>query len=293
MATKIWVGTDSGNEGKYGTAANWSPSGVPLAADDVILTDSAQNIDQDLDQSAVALTSFTIHTSYTGLIGSETVFLQIDPGILNINSAPSGGTTGAGSSRINLDLGDEPQIVTIHNGNTSATDSNRTAIRLLANDTATDIFVRGGHVSIADEPDDTSSVRLVSVANALSGVTQPVVSISEGTTIVTLTTNSGTVTLGAGATTVNANGGTLTINGSGAITTLNIRKGTVYANSTGLITTVNAIRGTISFTRNTQTRTVTNLNLSKGATVTLDKDIVTLTNKIVLADAGLMTVRAT
>jgi len=290
MATKIWVGTST--PGDYSVAANWSPSGVPVATDDVILTDSTQDIDSGLDQSAVALTTFTIHTSYTGLIGSETAFLQIDPGILNVNTTPSGGTTGAGSQRINLDLGSNANTATIHNGNSPATDSNRTAIRLLANNVATDIFIRGGLVSIADEPDDTSSVRLVSIANALSGVTQPEVSISEGTTIVTLTTNSGTTTLGNAITTVNANGGTLTIEGTGAITTLNTRRGTVFCNTTGTVTTLNAIGGTTSFTRNTETRTVTNVNLEVGATLTVDKDVVTFTNDITLNSEGLMTIRA-
>jgi hypothetical protein len=46
MATKLWVGTDSGNEGDYSTAANWSPSGVPVATDDVILANSSGCIDQ-------------------------------------------------------------------------------------------------------------------------------------------------------------------------------------------------------------------------------------------------------
>ena len=51
MATKTWVGTDSGNQGDYGTAANWSPSGVPLAADNVIIANSSQDITGTLDLS--------------------------------------------------------------------------------------------------------------------------------------------------------------------------------------------------------------------------------------------------
>lgn len=45
MATKTWVGTDSGNEGDVNTAANWSPSGVPINGDSIIVNgDTTQNM---------------------------------------------------------------------------------------------------------------------------------------------------------------------------------------------------------------------------------------------------------
>jgi len=40
MATKVWIGSLSGNAG---TAGNWSPSGVPTAGDDLIFDDRAQS----------------------------------------------------------------------------------------------------------------------------------------------------------------------------------------------------------------------------------------------------------
>ena len=56
MATKIWVGTDSGNEGDINTAANWSPSGVPVATDDVYFENSSQSVTDGLATwAAVAL----------------------------------------------------------------------------------------------------------------------------------------------------------------------------------------------------------------------------------------------
>jgi len=40
VATKVWIGSLSGNAG---TAGNWSPSGVPIAGDDLIFDDRAQS----------------------------------------------------------------------------------------------------------------------------------------------------------------------------------------------------------------------------------------------------------
>jgi hypothetical protein len=106
MATKLWVGTDSGNEGDYSTAANWSPSGVPVATDDVILANSSQDITAGLDQSAVALTSFTVDLSYTGLIGSsDSDFLEIAASTVVIGQRRSTSGNFTGSKRFNLDLG--------------------------------------------------------------------------------------------------------------------------------------------------------------------------------------------
>jgi len=75
MANKTWVGTDTGNEGDWSVAANWSPSGVPVASDDVYFVSGSQDVTAGLDQSAVTLLSLNFGTKYTGSI--ETA-LQID-----------------------------------------------------------------------------------------------------------------------------------------------------------------------------------------------------------------------
>jgi len=59
-----------------------------------------------------------------------------------------------------------------------------------------------------------------------------------------------------------------------------------------LIGKVNAFGGTTSFTRSAQTRTVTDVDIHTGATVTLDKDVVAITNNIVAASEGFTTIRA-
>ena len=73
MSTKYWLGDDSGNEGDLNVAANWSPSGVPGAADDVVFDGrSTENVTNNLDAlSAVDLGSLTVWSGYTGTIGSS------------------------------------------------------------------------------------------------------------------------------------------------------------------------------------------------------------------------------
>ena len=71
MATKYWIGTSVA--GDLGTAANWSPVGVPTATDNVIFDGrSTQNVTTNLDTfEGVDLGSLTTWSGYTGTIGSS------------------------------------------------------------------------------------------------------------------------------------------------------------------------------------------------------------------------------
>jgi len=84
------------------------------------------------------------------------------------------------------------------------------------------------------------------------------------------------------ATTVTQKAGSLITEGSGAITTVNCRGGTMVSNSTGTITTLNIADGTghVDFTKSRNARTVTTVKLEAGGSLSLDPDVVTLTNKV-------------
>ena len=90
MANRIWIGTDTGNEGDWGTAANWSGAAVPIANDDVYFENSSQSVIDTLDQSAIELDSLNIAQSFTGDFGLAATPLQIDSPIVNIgyNNGP-------------------------------------------------------------------------------------------------------------------------------------------------------------------------------------------------------------
>lgn len=63
------------NNGKndFETASNWSLGTVPVAADDVILEDSAVDLLFNLDQSAVAHNSIKVRSTYTGRFGLQEI----------------------------------------------------------------------------------------------------------------------------------------------------------------------------------------------------------------------------
>ena len=61
MATKTWVGAD----GNWNTAASWSPSGVPVASDDVYFVSGSNNVTTG-PSSAVNLNSLNFGTKWTG-----------------------------------------------------------------------------------------------------------------------------------------------------------------------------------------------------------------------------------
>ena len=61
MATKTWVGAD----GNWNTAGSWSPSGVPVASDDVYFVSGSNSVTTG-PSSAVNLASLNFGTKWTG-----------------------------------------------------------------------------------------------------------------------------------------------------------------------------------------------------------------------------------
>lgn len=281
MATKIWVGTDTGNEGDLNTAANWSPSGVPIAADDVYFVASSQAVTGSLTAlSAVALTSLTIDQSYTGAIGTEDSFMECDPGTLRIGGNVGTGSP-TGSGRINLDLGNNAQEVFIENSASIGTDTNRAPIRLQLNNASNNVYITGGKVAIEDDPDMSGQVATINVSQGKPDATSTNVKLGDGLTVATLAIDAGTVSSfqTTTLTTLNMYGGTLTINGTGAITTANMRGGDATLSSSGTITTINVDGGNVNFGGSREPRTITNFNYDSG-NVTAPDGVVTLTNGI-------------
>jgi Ni,Fe-hydrogenase III small subunit len=291
MATKVWVGTDSGNEGNYGTAANWSPSGVPVAADDVIIANSSQSITSGLDQSAVALTSITIDQSFTGVIGSsDSDFLQVAASNVILGQRRTNVGTLTGSKRLNLDLGSSTAAqVEIYNTASSAQDANRTPLRLKAVNASTDIKVFAGSVSISDDSDNSSTVGDIEV----NGGT---VNCGASVTLTNVIMNGGTLNLQSSiAGTATIKGGTLNHYDDNAsastIATLTVSdSGTVNHYASGTITTLNLNGGTVDLTRTQKSKTVTTLTADTGGTLITDSGTVTLTNDVALASSTKMTI---
>ena len=290
MAKKTWVGTDSGNEGDYGTAANWSPSGVPIAGDDVIIANTSQSITGTLDQSAVALNSIIIDQSFTGEIGnSSSDFLQIASATAVIGQRRGNIGTFTGSKRLNLDFGSSTACqVEVYNTASTAQDPNRTPCRIQAANASTDIKIYNGAVSLSDDSDDTSTVGDILVqggtCTAGSGMTITNVTVSGGT--LNIYSSIGTLARVKGGT-LNAYDGT----SANTIATCTVSDaGIVNHYATGTITTLNCNGGTTDLTRTQDAKTVTTVNLDSDATLIIDTANVTLTNDLALSGSKIYSI---
>lgn len=77
MATRDWIGTDSGNEGDWSVAANWSGATVPITGDIARFLTGSQSVVAGKDQSGVNLLELIVTSGYSGDIGSSTGKMEI------------------------------------------------------------------------------------------------------------------------------------------------------------------------------------------------------------------------
>lgn len=258
MADKYWVGTDSGNEGDYSTAANWSPSGVPTANDSVYITGS-QSITAGLDQSSVELDDFIVLPDYTGDIGSASGSLLID-----MADADRFEFSGRGTAYIDVGTA----AITARVKQTKNASNGQSGL-YLAGSAIASLIVESGSVELHDDATAT-------VVDVRSGATLRVGTDATGTTI---HNNGGTLYFDGTATTINNKGGTAYIRGADALTTVKCTGGTVYCTTTGTVTNAQALgTGLIDFTGSSIARTVTNPKVEGSGQINYDPNVVTFTN---------------
>ena len=256
MADKIWTGA---TDGDYGTATNWSPSGVPVSTDSVYLTaDYSVDITGSLDQQAVNIDKFVVD-GFTGKIGSLALgYLQIDPDSFSF-SGFGVAFVDVGSAVININVRS-----TASGGTTRGLYIKGSAVTVLS--------VIGGNVGLANQYGEYSTAATIRV---LGGTFV----CGTGATLTTVDTYGGTANLGANVTTLNAYSGNVRTSSTAAITTLNGYGGTVTHNGTGTITTANLEGATLDLTNSGIARTVTTLNLNAGGVITYDPAVITITTQ--------------
>lgn len=282
------VSTASAGPNDWSTAGNWSGQTLPVDGDTVIFKDSSVSVAWGLDQSTIQPALLRIDQTYTGLIGLRrdqfaravdgtnletsvveyrSQYLHILPVLCEIGQSYTS-QSASGSGRLKLNFGTDPCTCTIFNTASNPSDSGQTAVQLLADDNATDIFVRSapGGVGIAIGPGETTTLRLISISDTTSASK---VYAGPGTTLTTWAQKGGDNLMSPAATvtTTTVEGGTLTIEGTQVLTTLNVYGGTVFSNTTGTIGTLN-LDGTsavIDFQESNQARTVTTFNLKRGS----------------------------
>jgi len=275
------------------TAANWDGGVVPIAADDVVITDNAINICWGLDQNAITLDSLTIKKSYTGRIGLDYKkfataadgatttaskieyrenYLKISSTVVTIGEK-SGIDTETGSTRILLDTGSNASAITVQETAETSADAGRSAVRLLANHASSTIHVQDSLGGVGIAADDVGETSLVSEIKFFGSNSSSQINIGSGTTFTTYYQSAGTALMRAAATitTITMDGGVLNTYGDYTITTLTLNDGTVnQANDkTGgdAVTTLNLVGGTFSTRNSGATRTIATANITAGVFV--------------------------
>lgn len=262
MAKKVWIGGTVSNEGNYGTAANWSPSGVPTTGDDVHigLAGSANPITTGLDQHTVALGAVFIETG-SPAIGSSAGYLQLKCTGITVNA------TGLAY----IDLGAETIIASVG----STADLANGAIGLYLKGSAlTAVTVDEGVVGIAAITGETSSVTTVRATGKKAALV-----LGEGAAVTNIYQRAGSTIsyASATATLVEVSGGTFESEGAGQITTLHVLGGKAFPNSAGTIATLKLDGGTTDFTGSGVPRTVSALQHNAGAKLVIDPAVITVT----------------
>ncbi len=275
MATRIWTG--AADDGDYANTANWADGTVPIAGDDVWFNSGDKSVTTNLNQSAVVLDSFNVTMNYTGLFGTESDFLQVAAPLVNI-----GGDVGAGSQRINLDLGSSTAAtVNITDSNGTSADTDRAPIRLVYDNAATNVYINGAssNVALFDEPDDTGASGSINILSGSLEIGPNITSYTalnisgSGTTVDLLEPDT--------AATITIDDGTVTISGTNAIAQVDQRGGTVNSNTTGTITAYNLLGGVLDLQQSEQPRTITTLTQSPiNTTLRHLEGVVTLTTYV-------------
>ena len=259
MADKIWLGTDSSSPTDFNTAANWSPSGVPGASDNVRLVAAYSNNIAGYDASGLALADVIIEQGYVGTIGSKTADLQISCTYFEY----------AGGGLSYIDLGSSsvsPRIIATG----GSAGSGQYSLYLIGTGIGV-LSVEGGSVGVAAIHGQASTLTTIRQRGGS-------VKVGAGATITNFTTYQGSGLVATDITTAKLYGGTLTTAEQAAITTATIEAGTLVHNGTGTITTANINGGELDLARSGAARTVTTLNLNPGGGLKYDPDAITITN---------------
>lgn len=155
--------TASAGPNHWDTAANWSPSGVPITADAVRFEDAGEDCLYGLAQSAVVLASLTIsmqwqnrklglpHLNSSGYLEYREQQLTIGATVITV-----GVYQGTGPSRVYLDTGTEPTAIEIRNTGSSA--DSYPAVVWIGDDVLNTIVIMGGEFGTAPYADTSATL---------------------------------------------------------------------------------------------------------------------------------------
>jgi len=259
----------------WSTAQNWDGDAVPVAADDVVVENTDDNILYGLDANTIALTTLTIPASSTGTIGlpeqNESGYpeyrelsLKIRPGILTIGAGPGGG-----SSRVKINKGTVAAATMRIYGSGSPAESGVPAI-LLQGAHASDVLdLLKGSVGLAFSAGEAANLsggfRVGHLGNPSGDVS---LVCGSGLTVAAVTISGGTIEFNSNITTLTMTDGDVTLRGTATLGTAVIDGGTLRYNTSGTLGTALSIGGggKVDFTQDMRAKTVTPvIQLFEGA----------------------------
>jgi hypothetical protein len=247
MATNTWQDID----GNWNNTANWSLAAVPVNGDDVIISSGSQDIDTNLDQSAVTLNSLRIGPSFSGKIGATGGSLLINGTDMDFESnATETWIDGTWSGNIVVNGG-------VSDVNMLQLDGDIDTLRVLGGTGTVTVAANAVLDNIEVIGRSARSVKVNILANV--------------TSIDDVEVATGEVDIASAiAGTVTARGGELTLSG-GTVNAINVEPGgTVIYTSSGQLTTLVAWGGTFDGTRITAGAvTMANCTIHEGASIDL------------------------
>jgi hypothetical protein len=283
--------------------ANWDTGSAPGGApgQDVWIENYSGDLTDGLDWSAIAntLDSLNIALSCTssigvnGATGHSGTYFKVKASKVDIGYNYGAGAS-VGSGRIMIDTGSVASIITIFDNAPVATDTDKPAIRLLANNAATVIHVKKGSVGVAFEAGETSTVGTINETFVNNINTDASLFIGVGVTMSALNKKGGDCILGCSVANITNEAGDMITHGTGAVLNFNVNGGTVTSNSTGTITTLSVDgTGIADFSQSSEARIVTTAKIDPGGKIIYDPGIVDMTNKIQpLSTSGTISIAA-
>jgi hypothetical protein len=236
----------------YDNVQNWSGATVPVSGDKLVFQQNEIDCLYGLSQAATTNVTLQSDASYTGKIGLPAYngngYDEYRNRHLTLNfsnaerSIVIGEGPGSGSNRINLnfDSSDPKMVIALTN---TAESGAKAAIDVIGGNTATDISIRRGSLSIGADSSNTATIRELEISYFNQRATDAEVTIGDNVTISEITKDGGSLTLintptGLTVSTVTNRAGLVTFNGQAQVTNMFIEGGEMRWHSTGTCATL-------------------------------------------------------
>jgi len=266
MADKLWVGGDGtgSQQTDWSRAANWSPSGVPVASDTVTFqSSSTYSVTAGLDQSSVSLGAMRIEAGYSGSIGTSSTPLECDPASLVVD-------TGDVGANLFFDFGAQTLDVTIKSCSFGSLGTYGVELSGAGVAIST-LIVDSGKVGICTGVNETATVTTARVSGSAGEL-----HLGTGVTLTNVDQSAGTIVVACSISDIDISGGVLTTDQAAAVTTsATVHGGTLNLDGSGTVASLVVHGGTVNF-RGGVARTVTALTLNQGS-ISYDPASVTVT----------------